>query len=197
MKKMRWRFLIGLGVCLTPVLMNGQEKLRTIVDDPQENTSIVIVGRHIGAKGFEHKVENRYGIMAGRDWVSQLTFDVKNITEKHITYIQFQLVILKQGNTVQAPQALNFYFGNMAATTESKHARLDPNDVVRVAMSDSERASFENYLNKYEGQDVERVTLNLREVHFDDGTGWRGGAELRQDSSYPERWRSVTSQPQR
>jgi hypothetical protein len=47
---------------------------------------------------------------------------------------------------------------------------------------------WENELRKYEILDVDKVILDIRLVHFDDGTGWQMGIELRQDPTNNKRW---------
>ncbi|MCA1623770.1 MAG: hypothetical protein LC778_08195 [Acidobacteria bacterium] len=58
-------------------------------------------------------------------------------------------------------------------------------------MSDLVRTKLEDYLKKYDAEDIEQIKLDIREVHFDDGTGWSLGLELRQDPLNPKIWRSV------
>jgi hypothetical protein len=58
-------------------------------------------------------------------------------------------------------------------------------------MSDAVRTKLEEYLKQYDAEDIEQITTDIREVHFEDGTGWAGGYELRQDPLNPKIWRSV------
>jgi hypothetical protein len=58
-------------------------------------------------------------------------------------------------------------------------------------MSDVMRTKLEDYLKKYDAEDIEQIRTDIREVHFDDGTGWYLGIELRQDPLNPKIWRSV------
>ncbi len=53
------------------------------------------------------------------------------------------------------------------------------------------RTKLEDYLKKYDAEDIEQIRTDIREVHFDDGTGWNLGIELRQDPLNPKIWRSV------
>jgi hypothetical protein len=50
---------------------------------------------------------------------------------------------------------------------------------------------WKKYLVQYEAEDFDRVALNIRDVHFEDGTGWAMGFETRQNQDNPNQWRVV------
>jgi hypothetical protein len=187
----------GFLVCRLVSVADAQEKLRIIQEAVHESSPVVVVSRQKGDKPFDRSYENRHGIIAGPDWIKQLTFDVKNVSNKNITYINIELVIPQTGKMVNAGQIVSIFFGNRAAPAAAsrdpnrKQDLLIPGDVVKVTISDTARTQLENYLEKYDAQDVERITMDVREVHFDDGTGWSLGIELRQDPLDPKIWRSV------
>lgn len=177
---------------------DAQEKLRIIQEAEQENSPIVVVSRQIGDKPVDRTYKNRHGIMAGHDWIKQLTFDVKNVSIKNVTYIDLQISIPKSGKMEHNGRTVRFVFGNRVASaaTANKDSSsplelLKPGDVVKLKISDLERIQLERYLKKYDAEDVERIKMEIREVHSDDGTRWYLGIELRQDPSDPKIWRPV------
>ena len=185
---------IGLLVYFLTSVTDAQEKLRIIQETQQEDSPVVVVSRQIGNKPVDRTYQNRHGIMAGQDWIKELTFDVKNVSNKNIAYIDLEIIVPKAGNLATNGKVISIFFGDRAATpstilgdSSGLQRLLGPGQVVSVAMSDAERKSVENYLRKY-AADVEQVTLNIREVHFDDGTGWSLGIELRQDPIVPRNW---------
>ncbi len=188
----------GFLLCHIVSVADAQEKLRIIQQLQPENSPAVVVSRRVGERLVDRKSENIHGIMASRDWLSQLTFDVKNLSNKNVTYIRLEFVIPKIGQMVHNGRVVRVAFGNMVASaaTGSKDSRsplelLKPGDVVRLKISDLERTNLETYLKKYDAEDVEQIRVDIREVHFDDGTGWYLGHELKQDPSNPKIWRSV------
>ncbi len=189
---------IGFLLCHFASVADAQEKLRIIQEAEQENSPVVVVSRHVGDKTFDRSHRNRHGITAGHNWLNSLSFDVKNVSNKNVTYIILHLQIPKSGKMERNGMIVPFVFGNRVASaaTANKDSSsplelLKPGDVVKLKMSDLVRTKLEDYLKKYDAEDIEQIKTDIREVHFDDGTGWSLGHELRQDPSNPKRWRSV------
>lgn len=186
---------IGFLLCRLVSIADAQEKLRIIRETVLDSSPVIVVSRQVGDKPVDRKHKNRHGIIAGSNWLKQLVFDVKNVSNKNITYISLELVIPKTGKMEHNGRVVRFVFGNRVASAatanrDSSHPLelLKPADVVKLKINDSERTSLETYLNKYEVQEVENITIDIREVHFDDGTGWSLGIELRQDPLAPQNW---------
>ena len=189
---------IGFLLCHYASVADAQEKLRIVQETLHKNSPVVVVSRQIGNKLVDRTYQNRHGVMAGPGWIKQLTFDLKNVSNKNITYIDLDLVIPKTGKMVNNGKIVSIFFGNRAAPAAAvssdsniKQDILIPGDVVKVRISDTARTQLENYLNENDAEDVEQIKMDVREVHFDDGTGWQMGIELRQDPSDPKTWRSV------
>jgi hypothetical protein len=193
----RVRAVLLVIVCAVWVC-GAQDKLRVIRETVHKNSPVIVVSRQIGGKRVDRTYENRHGVMAGPGWIKQLTFDLKNVSNQNITYIHLDLVIPQTGKMVHTGKIVDIFFGNRAAPAAaaskdviSTADLLIPGDVVRVTISDTARTQLENFLKEYDAQDVEQITMDIREVHFDDGTGWNMGIELRQDPLDPKIWRSV------
>lgn len=189
---------IGFLLCHFASVADAQEKLRIIQEAEQENSPVVVVSRHVGDKAFDRSHRNRHGITAGHNWLSELSFDVKNVSNKNVTFIDLQLAIPKSGKMELNGWLVSFIFGNRVASaaTANKDSSsplelLKPGDVVKLKISDLQRTQMEKYLKKYDAEDIEQVRMDIRKVHFDDGTGWNLGIELRQDPLNPEIWRPV------
>ena len=188
---------IGFLLCHFASVADAQEKLRIIQEAEQENSPVVFVSRHVGDKTFDRSHRNRHGIMAGNNWLSSLSLDVKNVSNKNVTYIILHLDIPKSGKMELNGMVCPIIFdGVVNAATANKDSSsplelLKPGDVVKLKMSDVVRTKLEEYLKKYDAEDIEQIRTDIREVHFDDGTGWKLGNELRQDPLNPKIWRSV------
>lgn len=188
----------GFLLCHFASVADAQEKLRIIQEATPENSPVVVLSRHVGDKAFDRSHLNRHGITAGNNWLSELSFDVMNVSNKNVTFIDLQLDIPKTGKMDHNGRIVSFIFGNRvaSATTANKDSSsslelLKPGDVVKLKISDLVRATLEDYLKKYDAEDIEQIKMGIREVHFDDGTGWYLGIELRQDPLNPKIWRSV------
>ena len=177
---------------------DAQEKLRIVREAALKGSPVIIVSRQVGNKLFDRSVENRHGIVAGEDWIEQLAFDVKNVSNKNIAFISLELAIPKSGKMEHNGRIVLFVFGKRAASaaTLSKNPSipielLKPSEMVKLKTSELERANLATYLKKYDVREVENVTIDIRQVHFEDGTGWNLGVELRQDPVAPQRWNPV------
>lgn len=189
---------IGFQLCHFASVADAQEKLRIIQEAEQENSPVVFVSRHVGDKTFDRSHRNRHGIMAGNNWLSELSLDVKNVSNKNVTYIILELDIPKSGKMERNGMISPIIFDGVAnAATANKDSSsllelLKPGDVVKLKMSDVVRTKLEEYLKKYDAEDIEQIRTDIRRVHFDDGTGWSLGHKLRRDPLNPQKWRSVT-----
>jgi len=177
--------LLGLLALNLVSIADGQEKLRTVQDLPlHSNSPIIVVSRELGDKLFDSGSR----VLGRRDWLKQLRFGVKNISNKDIVYFNIDLSIPKQGS-LPGSIGLPIYFGSRTAPAE-RHSGpvLHPGDRANVAVSDDEISYWDKELRKYGVEDFELVTLDIRTVHFADGTGWQMGIELQQDPSDPKKW---------
>ena len=183
---------IGFLLCHFASVADAQEKLRIIEEAEQGSSPVVFVSRHVGDKTFDRSHRNRHGITASNNWLSSLSFDVKNVSNKNVTYIILHLDIPKSGKMERNGMISPIIFdGVVNAATVNKDSSsplelLKPGDVVKLKMSDVVSTKLENYLKKYDAEDIEQVKIDIRRVHFDDGTGWNLGIELRQDLLNPK-----------
>lgn len=187
-------FILCISVILLAVSFGySQDKLRIIQEVEHKNSPVVVVSRHAGDKTFDRSHQNKHGITAGNNWLSSLSLDVKNVSNKNVTYINLLLDIPKSGKMEEIGRIFPIFFGNRTASaaTANKDSSsplelLKPGDVVKLKMSDVLRTQLEAYLKKYEAEDIEQIRTDIREVHFDDGTGWSYGLELKQDPLNPK-----------
>jgi hypothetical protein len=180
---------IGFLLCHFASVADAQGRMRAVQDVPlHKNSPIVVVSRELGDKTFDSKSR----VLGDRGWLKNLTLGVKNVSNKNIVYFQIDLPIPKQGK-MPGSFGVAIFFGNrMAPAIDVPGAPiLRPGDIVKVAVSANEISRWDKELRKYEVRDFDRVTLDIRTVHFDDGTGWQMGNELRQDPLDPKIWRSV------
>lgn len=187
-------FFIGFLLCHFASVADAQEKLRIIQEAEQENSPVVVVSRYVGDKAFDRSYRNRHGITAGNNWLSSLSFDVKNVSHKNVIYFNIDLVVPEHGK-MPGSIVFSIFFGNrmgpailMPGDSNHNDKLVRPGDVVRVKLSDDEVSRWEKELKKYEAEDVTFIKMQIRTVHFDDGTGWQFGNELRQDPDNPKRW---------
>ncbi len=176
-------------VCIAALAVFPQEKMRTIKEPPlRDDSPIAVVNRELG----DRKFDDRNQALGDRDWLKHLTLDVKNVSDKNIVYFHIDLPIPKQGEMPGTFGAAIFFGNRMApAVAGPDDPILRPDEIVTVSINPNEIAFWYRELEKYEVNDFDHVTLDIRTIHFDDGTGWQLGIPLQQDPNYPKTWRSL------
>lgn len=181
--------LVALILCILVSAASAQVKLRTIKEPPlHKDSPIVVVSRELGSKAFS----KRNQVLGDQDWLKHLTLGVKNASNKNIVYFEINLLIPRQ-RQLPANISVAIFFGNgMApAIATPEDPVLPPGDIVKVSVSENEITRWDKVLKKYDVEDFDYVTLDIRTVHFDDGTGWQLGIPLQQDPNQPRTWRSL------
>ncbi|MBA2334067.1 MAG: hypothetical protein H0V90_03925 [Blastocatellia bacterium] len=190
MSRMFLKFLLAIHVvCFSASIGVAQEKDRGVREDSLHRTSpIVVVSRELGDKTFEKQKH----VLGERDWLKHLTLGIKNVSDKNIVHFQIDLVIPKQGQ-MTGPAGVSIFFGRRSAPaiTYPGDPTLRPSEAVKVKVTDNDFFRWDKVLKKYGVDDFESVTLDIREVHFEDGTGWKLGIPLQQDPNNHNIWRSL------
>jgi len=177
---------------------NAQEKFRTVDEsDPAltyKNTPVAIVRREFRGKPFS-KGERLQG---SKHWLPEVTLVMKNKSAKTIVYLYVDLVIEKQGKmSATTKLSIPLSFGNPRVPLEKispdgkRTNSIRTGDIVRLSVSEASMAYWKEYLAENDAEDFDRVAVDIRYVHYDDGTGWTMGFETRQDPDDPSKWKIV------
>ena len=180
----------GVLFCLVPAVV-AQEKVRNLDEMSEKfpNAPIEIVTREVGAKTFDGS-----RVIAGTDWLRRLSLTVRNISQKNIVKFVIHIKIPKHGEMQHdAGMALDFPSENPVldpAGRPTGHFNpptlrvLQPGATTKVKVWEHQLEILER-LKERGVPDVDTVILSIREVVFDDGTGWLVGKESRDDPSRP------------
>ena len=186
---------IGLSLIYSVIYVGGQERQR-IVNDIYlpKDAPIQIIGRELEGRKFdERKIGNRSGGLAKSDWIKHLTFVVKNVSRKNISYVEITLMVPQQK---QMPGPMIFYVMFGSRDGSDINGLISPEGTVKIKVRDSEYLTWEKRLTNWGVNDFDHVSLELRKVYFDDGTGWSLGHKIVQDPLNPKHWiRVVQSKP--
>lgn len=164
------------------IYVNGQEKIRIVQDIYlPKDAPVQIIGREL--EGRKLDVENSGP--ANSDWIKHLTFEVKNVSEKNVSFIEIMLMVPQQ-EQMPGPAAYLVTFGSRDGTDVNGLVR--PEEVRKIKVRDSDFLTWEKRLKNWGVGDFDRVLLQLRAIYFDDGTGWSTGLPLVQDPGNPKRW---------
>lgn len=183
---MRKIFELSLVVVLTlfssVVYLNAQEKSRIVQDlYLPKDAPVQITNREL--KGIKLDAEHRG--MGGADWIKHLTFEVKNVSKKNISYVEIMLMVPQQGE-MPGPAAYVVVFGSRDGS--DTNGLVPPEKSTKIKVRDSDFSTWERRFEGWGVSDFDRVLLQLRAVYYDDGTGWSAGRDLVQDPQNPKRW---------
>ena len=132
-------------------------------------------------------------------WLREITFRVKNRSNKPITYLQLDFLFPETRATgpVLLQQLLLGRRSDINSTLSNEPLLLMPNESLEVSLaSQLERFSRLIQLRYPSLGHINEVAINLNEAMFEDGTLYSGGAIFRRnpDPNSPRRWIIVTEE---
>lgn len=179
--------LAGLVLFNSVIYVAGQNKQR-IVNELYlpKDAPVQIIGWELEGRKFDdRKLDNRISGLASSDWIKHLTFEVKNVSKKNISYVEITLMVTQQK---QMPGPMIFYVMFGSRDGSDINGLIRPGEVAKVKVRDSEYLAWEKRLRNWDVHDFDNVLLELRKIYFDDGTGWSLGHEIVQDPLNPKHW---------
>lgn len=141
---------------------------------------------------------------APEDWLRRVTFKIRNDSDKVVVCASFYGAISAAGSD-EIPMGVEVRFGrelDESAFTgrppRGEPRRLPPGQTADVNWTDSELASLEKFLStRHAVADYRRMSIELREARFEDGTVWAGGGLYRIDPNDPRKWTPLDRMPAR
>ena len=170
---------------------SAQGKIRIVEGwgTPYPNQPIEIVGKELNDKAFL----DQQRVLGDRDWLKHLTLSVKNISTKNILSFDIDLLVRRDGKILMGiPIHFRTYTSPAGTNSLTQHGDkkigvLLPGEVVKVKVRDQAMRAWGETLRRYQVEDVDRVTLDLRAVYFDDQSRWMYGQESRPDPGNPHK----------
>lgn len=172
----------------------AQGRGRAIIREHAPDNEPVVIS-DIRVRGNAVRLGERF---EGDDtWLREITFRVKNRSNKPITYLRLDIVFPETRAT--GPVLLQQLFlgrrSDNNSTLSNEPLRLLPNEWLEVSLaSQFERLRRLIQLRYSSPGNIHEVAISLGEAMFEDGTLYSGGAIFRRnpDSNSPRRWVIVT-----
>ena len=146
----------------------------------------------IGIKVKGKTIEPNRSFLAEDDWLNGLTFTIKNVSDKSISYVDVELYFpTPSGSRVEyALFELRYGFEPVVPNRSSavnKPKSLLPGETLDLSLSEAEVQGVVSILLAHAGisNNVENITYCVGKVFFEDDedTMWRRGRLLRRDSN--------------
>jgi len=221
--RIRFVLLLGLISMLSP-RMFAQNAKTLLVDRPLGNDPITIIKVMEGTtelKSNGHQYPNRYVwesvFNAGDDWLKDLSFVIKNTSEKKIVYVGTGCGLYETADwhAELAKHATTPLVGNLSNSVGRRPEQALYSAVLGHSLKpDTAKAPFElapeqeftialerpeDYptlkSSMEERQPISSVTAcnsRVGPVFFDDGTQWQGHRYLRADPDQPGHWLTMS-----
>lgn len=181
-------FVMFLVATWLIVVAQSQESTRTPEKIHLKNEPIEIM---------EVKVGNKNGIRLGDsfqandDWLSGLTFKVKNVSSKQIVRIELELQFpeVKFNNAVFV---LPVQYGQVPDLEEpaiDNQGPVAPDDIVPMPVDRDTYAGIKRIINgNGNAFGVSKVRVRVSTIIFGDGTAWHNGYLHTRDPNNPRKW---------
>jgi len=199
----RQRFLLVLALMAIATLVNGAKTnqvlatqatpARQVADRILESEPVPpefpapIRIFNLKVDGKEISFDQKFA--ADEEWARSLSFDIKNISGKVLTRIQFSLGLRGSKGNASAP--LFFYGSDTLQPGVEPAVRVMPGEVIHVEYNDKYYNVFKMARDRAGLTSVNAANFCIDALVFDDDTMWRHGAYLRRDSSDPHRWNVI------
>lgn len=160
---------------------------KQFVNEPVEISNIKVRGKNI-LFGRTFSTED--------GWMKGMTFDVRNVSEKNIVFIEIAIrfdSLNSQADSASASISRGFFkkfAGDFDAAKRSITIR--PSDLINFEISEK---NYNNILTLLKAaqltEDACELNVSIERVVFDDETMWRAGFLLRRDANDLRKWNVV------
>jgi hypothetical protein len=169
------------------VAAQSQEAIRTVEKVPLKNEPVEITEIRAGNNSA---ISLGQSFVANKDWVSDLTFKIKNVSAKPIARVELELqfpeVKINKGALVTSIQ-----YGQVPDLPESgpEEAPVAPNETIQLQLDSDTYGGLKGMLSANERTlGVTKVRVRLSTIIFVDGTSWHNGYLHKRDPNNPLRW---------
>lgn len=182
--------LLFVVACLTGAAQS-QETVRTLEKIPRRNEPVEIEAK-VGTKS----VRLGQGFMANNDWLSGLSFKVKNISAKPIVRVELELQF-PEVTFNNAAFVLPIPYGQVPGLADSgpkEQGPVEPNETVEMAVGSDTYGGLKRILTDNGPTfGITKVRLQISMIIFADGTAWRNGFLLNRDPNNPRRYIRISN----
>lgn len=127
----------------------------------------------------------------GEGWLKTLSFKVKNTSAKSITFIGNDFFFPE---TASAGQLMRFTrsYGQISGVTDKldrKPIQIKPGESIEVSFSEKSYNELKVFLGqKHSIENINKVSLSIGFIIFDDNTAWSPGQYYKRDPDNPKKW---------
>jgi hypothetical protein len=194
--------LIIANMCLLTIFVSGWSYNKPRLQDNKK-----VVEKHPAPKNepiemTEPKVKAK-GVKLGEpfedesDWLKHLTFKVKNISDKPITFFQIDLDFpeTKATGSIMMHQLFIGRRSDFKSTLNNAPLYLKPNEAIEISLEPEYSAIKELIeIRQAPVENINKLVIRTSEVMFEDETLYSGGSIFKRnpDLNNPRKWLRIT-----
>jgi len=162
---------------------------RRIERNAARNEPVKFVGLSLGSR----KIDFDENYEAAMDWLKDLSIKIRNDSGKTVAFISLSLDFpetLETGNMMAFPLS----YGQHQISSEKIVGRKEdkpvpPGQSFDIGLDEKRYADLKRFLDSRQGANsLTRAKLGIASIYYNDGTGWSGGQNIKQDPNDPKRW---------
>lgn len=183
-------YLVALATVLlaTSALAFAQSTRNIDLGKPLENEPVQLAGISYNGRSLL----GNPSFSADSDWLRNLTFTVKNVSDKNIVNFILNLEVEKEGLPIDL-KSVSGIFGMPIGILpdeiyEKRKKVLAPGEEVKISIDPYTINRLDQHLKQTGSGEISRAKLLFNFILFEDKTGWNQGKVLVQDSRNPKMW---------
>lgn len=170
------------------VAAQTQEAIRTLEKVQLKNEPVAITEIRVGNNSA---ISLGQSFIADKDWVSDLTFKVKNVSAKPIARVELELQFPEVKFNNKAAFVLSVQYGEVPDLPEPGREKppVAPNETIQMQLDSDTYGGLKGMLSANERPlGVTKVRVRLSTIIFVDGTAWHNGYFHTRDPNNPMKW---------
>jgi hypothetical protein len=195
-----------LCVCVSTLRAQVETQGNRLITESKFKDQPAVIGE-VRMNGNRVELNNRFS-RPEKDWLKHLSLDVRNVSDKTITYVQVRLMFEQIGGNgtpciFPLVRGIDTVLRGLDSPSKSKVTVTDPNDVMRailvrpgdtvsLAFDDNAYNGLQKFLKdaNWEGE-VSNVKVYFSRVIFENGTIWMKGIEVKPDILTPNKFSPI------
>ena len=198
LKLSNWFVLATILFALTALLMAGIKYSDVSVQAQSEKKTVTVArtaNSQLEFSDLKVGLQNRNsgeGFDSDPEWVKDLSFNLKNSSDKSIVYLKVNINFPETRSTGNLMSyGINFGARPGLQSKFNTPLSLKPGETLEIALDKEKEKLYKFLSGRQPIESIKKVELEIGYIIFEDKTAWTAGTFLRQDPANPSRYNPV------